>query len=43
MATVMGKSAHPGKDRKNGFFGFAGHGDAVGFRALSIKSLAEAK
>ena len=43
MATVMGKSAHPGKDRKNGFFGFAGHGDAVGFRDLSIKSLAEAK
>jgi hypothetical protein len=43
MATVMAKSAHPGKDRKNGFFGFAGHGDAVGFRELSIKSLAEAK
>ena len=43
MATVMAKSAHPGKDRKNGFFGFAGHGDAVGFRDLSIKSLAEAK
>jgi len=43
MATVMAKSAHPGKDRKNGFFGFAGHGDAVGFRELSVKSLAEAK
>jgi hypothetical protein len=43
MATVMAKSAHPGKDRKNGFFGFAGHGDAVGFRDLSIKSLAETK
>ena len=43
IATVMAKSAHPGKDRKNGFFGFAGHGDAVGFRDLSIKSLAEAK
>ena len=43
MATVMAKSAHPGKDRKNGFFGFAGHSDPVGFRALSIKSLAEAK
>ena len=43
MATVMAKSANPGKDRKNGFFGFAGHGDAVGFRDLSIKSLAEAK
>jgi hypothetical protein len=43
MATVMAKSAHPGKDRKNGFFGFAGHGDAVGFRDLTIKSLAEVK
>jgi hypothetical protein len=43
MATVMAKSAHPGKDRTNGFFGFAGHGDAVGFRELSIKSLVEAK
>ncbi|NBV79915.1 MAG: DUF1080 domain-containing protein, partial [Verrucomicrobia bacterium] len=32
MATVMAKSAHPGKDRKNGFFGFAGHSDPVGFR-----------
>jgi len=40
METVMAKKAHPGKDRKNGFFGFAGHGDAVGFRAISIKSLA---
>ena len=43
MATVMAKSAHPGKDRTNGFFGFAGHSDPVGFRDLSIKSLAEAK
>jgi len=43
METVMAKSAHPGKDRKNGFFGFAGHGDAVGFRALSIKSLTPEK
>ena len=43
MATVMGKSAHPGKDNTHGFFGFAGHGDAVGFRALAIKSLAPEK
>jgi len=43
MATVMAKSAHPGKDRTNGFFGFAGHSDPVGFRELSIKSLVEAK
>lgn len=43
MATVMGKSAHPGKDNTHGFFGFAGHGDAVGFRALSIKTLTPEK
>jgi len=40
MATVMGKKAHPGKDRKNGFFGFAGHNDPVAFREISIKELA---
>ena len=35
----MAKSPHPGKDRSSGFFGFAGHGDAVEFRNVSIKSL----
>ena len=40
MATVMGKSPHPGKDRKNGFFGFAGHNDAAAFRNIEIKELA---
>lgn len=30
---------HPGKDRKSGFFGFAGHGDAVEFRNVEIKPL----
>jgi hypothetical protein len=39
MATVMAKSAHPGKDNTKGFFGFAGHNDAVKFRAVQIKSL----
>jgi hypothetical protein len=39
MATVMAKSAHPGKDRPSGFFGFAGHSDPVMFRAVRIKSL----
>jgi hypothetical protein len=39
METVMAKKAHPGKDRRNGFFGFAGHGDAVGFRDVAIKPL----
>jgi hypothetical protein len=43
MGTVMAKKAHPGKDRTNGFFGFAGHNDPVGFREISIKSLAETK
>jgi hypothetical protein len=32
-------SAHPGKDRKSGYFGFAGHNDPVAFRAVQIKKL----
>ncbi len=39
MATVMAKSAHPGKDNAKGFFGFAGHNDPVRFRAVRIKKL----
>ena len=39
MATVMAKSAHPGKDRASGFFGFAGHSDPVQFRAVGIRKL----
>ena len=39
LATVMAKSAHPGKDRTSGFFGFAGHSDPVMFRAVRIKKL----
>ena len=35
----MANSAHPGKDLKSGFFGFAGHGDAVEFRNVEIKGL----
>lgn len=30
---------HPGKDRKSGHFGFAGHNDPVRFRNVSIKRL----
>jgi len=30
---------HPGKDRKNGHFGFAGHNDPVMFRNISLKRL----
>ncbi len=32
-------SAHPGKDRASGFFGFAGHGDPVEFRAIRVRGL----
>lgn len=39
MATVMDKKAHPGKDRKRGFFGLAGHNDPVQFKDISIKEL----
>ena len=35
----MAGSAHPGKDRASGFFGFAGHGDPVEFRNVAIKKL----
>ncbi len=39
----MANSPHPGKDRTKGHFGFAGHGDAVGFRNVRMKSLADKK
>jgi len=35
----MANSAHPGKDRTSGYFGFAGHNDPVAFRKVSIKKL----
>ena len=35
----MGGSPHPGKERYDGFFGFAGHGDPVSFRNIRIKAL----
>lgn len=35
----MANSAHPGKDRTKGHFGFAGHNDPVCFRNISIKDL----
>ncbi len=38
-ATFMGKSKHPGLTRTTGYFGFAGHGDAVQFRNIRIKKL----
>lgn len=36
---LMANTPHPGKDRTKGLFGFAGHGDAVEFRNVKIKSL----
>jgi hypothetical protein len=42
VATVkefMGNSAHPGKDRASGHFGFAGHNDPVCFRRIELKRL----
>jgi hypothetical protein len=35
----MANSPHPGKDRKSGHFGFAGHGDPVQYRNVAIKPL----
>jgi Domain of Unknown Function (DUF1080) len=35
----MNNSAHPGKDRTSGYFGFAGHNDPVEFRNVAIKVL----
>ena len=35
----MAGSAHPGKDRTSGHFGFAGHNDPVSFRNVSVKKL----
>ena len=42
VATVkkfLNDQAHPGRDRKSGSFGFAGHNDPVAFRNIRIKSL----
>lgn len=39
VTEFMANSPHPGKDRTSGFFGFAGHGDAVQFRNVQLKRL----
>ncbi len=39
ITDYMAGKPHPGKDRKTGHFGFAGHNDPVMFRAVSIKKL----
>jgi len=39
VTKFMDDTAHPGKDRRSGFFGFAGHGDPVRFRAIALMRL----
>jgi Domain of Unknown Function (DUF1080) len=39
VTDFMAGHAHPGKDRKVGHFGFAGHNDPVMFRNIAIKRL----
>jgi Domain of Unknown Function (DUF1080) len=39
VTELMANSPHPGKDRTEGYFGFAGHGDPVRFRNVQIKEL----
>lgn len=39
VTEFMADKPHPGKDRKSGYFGFAGHDDPVMFRNISIKPL----
>lgn len=39
ITEYLANSPHPGKTRTTGYFGFAGHGDAVEFRNVKIKVL----
>ncbi len=39
ITEYMANRPHPGKTNERGHFGFAGHGDAVQFRNVSIKKL----
>jgi putative heme-binding domain-containing protein len=41
VTEFLGNSPHPGKDRPQGYFGFAGHSDPVEFRNIEIKRLDE--
>ncbi|MGE3309058.1 MAG: DUF1080 domain-containing protein [Limisphaerales bacterium] len=36
---AMGNSPHPGKDRKSGYFGLAGHNDPVEFRQIEVRPI----
>ena len=39
VTTFMADTPHPGKDRTEGHFGFAGHNDPVAFRHVRIREL----
>jgi hypothetical protein len=39
VTKYMANSAHPGKDRLSGHFGFCGHDDPVQFRNIQIRQL----
>ncbi len=39
VTEYAGGKEHPGKNLTKGYFGFAGHGDAVAFRKIAIKKL----
>jgi hypothetical protein len=39
VTTFMADTPHPGKDRTEGHFGFAGHNDPVAFRNVRIREL----
>ncbi len=41
VSSYMANSAHPGKELKQGHFGFAGHSDPVAFRNIAIRRLEE--
>ena len=43
ITEYMDDKPHPGKDRTEGYFGFAGHNDPVEFRNVMIKDLAGEK
>jgi hypothetical protein len=39
VTSFMADTPHPGKDRTEGFFGFAGHNDPVAFRNIRLREL----
>jgi hypothetical protein len=41
VTEFMGNRPHPGMNRTEGYFGFAGHNDPVEFRNISIRRLGE--